>query len=81
LLTCKEFLAELSEYLDDAVGTEVRQKLELHVSACPNCWVLVNTTQKTLKVYKGCEPQDVPADVRDRLMEALQRKMAAEQKS
>jgi len=28
LLTCKDFLSELSEYLDEAVDTETRLKLE-----------------------------------------------------
>ena len=80
LLTCKEFLHELGEFLDDSVDTEIRAKLERHVSECPNCWVIVDTTKKTLQVYKGMEPQEIPDDIRSRLMAALQRKMAAGQK-
>jgi hypothetical protein len=38
--------------------------------------VVVDTTQKTLRVYKGVEAQTVPPDVSERLMAALQRKMA-----
>jgi anti-sigma factor (TIGR02949 family) len=80
LLTCKEFLHELSEFLDDSVGPEIRANLEKHVSECPNCWVIFDTTKKTLQVYKGMEPQEIPEDIRTRLMTALQRKMAAGQK-
>lgn len=78
MLTCKDFLNELGEFLDESVGPEVRQKLEAHVSECPNCWVIVDTTKKTLQVYKGMEPQEIPEDMRSRLMEALQKKMAAQ---
>ena len=78
MLTCKDFLNELSEFLDESVGPEVRQKLEAHVSECPNCWVIVDTTKKTLQVYKGMEAQEIPEDMRSRLMEALQKKMAAQ---
>ena len=78
MLTCKEFLKELSEYLDDSVDAEIRQNLEKHVTECPNCWVVVDTTKKTLQVYKGMEPQEIPEDVRGRLMMALRRKMEAE---
>lgn len=81
MLTCKDFLNELNEFLDESVGPEVRKKLEAHVSECPNCWVIVDTTKKTLQVYKGMEPQTIPEDVRTRLMDALQKKMAAQQKS
>lgn len=77
MLTCKDFLSELNEYLDEAVGPELRKELEQHVSECPNCWVVVDTTKKTLKVFKGMEPQPVPENIRSRLMDALQKKMAA----
>jgi hypothetical protein len=50
--------------------------LQRHINECPNCWVVVDTTQKTLRVYKGVEAQTVPPDVSERLMAALQRKMA-----
>ena len=80
MLTCKEFLSELSEFLDDAVDVEIKRKLESHVTECPNCWVVVDTTKKTLQVYKGMEPQEIPEDIRSRLMNALRRKMEAEPK-
>ncbi|MGH9632955.1 MAG: anti-sigma factor family protein [Bryobacteraceae bacterium] len=78
MLTCKDFLNELSEYLDDCVDQELRANLEKHVSECPNCWVIFDTTQKTLKVYKGLEPQTIPEDIHSRLMCALQKKMSAQ---
>ena len=77
MLTCKDFLNELNDYLDECVDVELRAKLEKHVTECPNCWVVFDTTKKTLKVYKGMEPQSIPEHVHARLMEALQKKMAA----
>jgi hypothetical protein len=77
LLTCKDFLKELNDYLDSSVDPEVRRELQEHVNECPNCWVVVDTTQKTLKVFKDTEPQELPPQVHDRLIEALGRKMAA----
>jgi anti-sigma factor RsiW len=77
LLTCKDFLRELSDYLDESIDAEVRAKLEDHITACPNCWVIADTTRRTIQIYKGMEPYPVPADVQERLMEALERKMAA----
>jgi hypothetical protein len=67
----------LSEYLDDTLDPEIRARLHQHVTECPNCWVILDTTQKTIKVYKGMEPQSIPTDLHSRLMSALHKKMAA----
>jgi hypothetical protein len=77
LLTCKQFLQELNDYLDPNTDAAMKLRLEAHVSECPNCFVIVDTTKKTLQVYKGVEPQAIPEDVKDRLLRALERKVAA----
>ena len=77
MLTCKEFLAELNDFLDEKLDPNLRSELERHVNECPNCWVLCNTTEMTLKVYKGMEPQVIPPDVHSRLLAALEKRMAA----
>jgi anti-sigma factor RsiW len=77
LLTCKDFLRELSDYLDESIDAQIRARLEEHIAACPNCWVIADTTRKTVQIYKGMEPYPVPLDVQERLMAALERKIAA----
>jgi len=77
LLTCKEFLAELSDFLDEKTDIEIRAKLEKHIAECPNCWVICDTTKKTISVYKGMKTCSIPDDVHSRLMAAMERKMAA----
>lgn len=76
MLTCKEFLNELSDYLDDATDRAIRAKLERHIAECPNCWVICDTTKKTISVYKGMKSCEVPEEVHSRLMAAVERKMA-----
>lgn len=78
MLTCKEFLQELSDYLDETVDSELRRRLEGHISECPNCFVICDTTKKTIQVYKGMYPQHIPEDVHERLLLALEKKMLAE---
>lgn len=80
MLTCKDFLHELSDYLDEALDAELRVKLEQHITECPNCWVIADTTKKTVKIYKGMDPYPIPSDVEARLMAALEKKMAARPK-
>ena len=77
MLTCKQFLEELSDYLDENVDAEIRAKLERHITECPNCWVITDTTKKTIHIYRGMEAYPIPGDVESRLMAALERRMAA----
>ncbi len=77
MLTCREFLTELSDYLDEKTRVEVREQIEHHLTKCPNCWVVCDTTRKTIEVYKGLEHCSIPEDIHSRLMAALDRKIAA----
>jgi anti-sigma factor RsiW len=76
LLTCKEFLQELTDYLDSTVDPEIRRRIEAHITECPNCFVILDTCKKTIQVYKGMQPQVLPEDVNARLIKALERKLA-----
>jgi anti-sigma factor RsiW len=77
LLTCKEFMQELTDYLDEAVDIELRRRIEAHITECPNCFVILDTTRKTIQVYKGMQPQVLPDEVQARLLKAVERKIAA----
>ena len=81
MVTCKQFLQELNDYLDPNVDALTKTHLEAHVTLCPNCFVLVDTTMKTLQVYKGMEPQSIPEDVQARLWKAIERKMSGRPRS
>ena len=81
MLTCKEFLQELNDFLDETADVELRRQLESHITQCPNCWVVCDTTKKTIQVYKGMAAQVLPADVHARLIKALERKMAGNAKA
>ena len=78
MLTCKQFLHELNDYLDETLDPDARATLQSHLNECPNCWVVCDTTAKTLKVFKGLEPQAVPRNIESRLMAALEKKMQEE---
>ncbi len=81
MITCKEFLRSLGEYLDETEDAEIRREVEQHIKECPNCWVVFDTSKRTLKVYKGTEPQPIPEDVHNRLMDRLQKRMAGTDKA
>lgn len=71
MITCKDFLRELNDFLDETTDPVLRAELEKHINECPNCWVICDTTRKTIQVYKGMEAQDLPDPVHQRLMNAI----------
>jgi hypothetical protein len=71
LLTCKQFLQELNDFLDEQLDPGLRAELQRHVNECPNCWVVCDTTLKTIKVFKGMQPQPLPSGVQSRLWQHL----------
>jgi anti-sigma factor RsiW len=74
LVTCKDFLRELNEYLDDSAQPDVKKELQAHLDECPNCWVICDTTKKTIAIYRGMEPYSISQTAHDRLIKALQRR-------
>jgi anti-sigma factor RsiW len=74
LVTCKDFLREISDYLDEGVDPVTRAELQQHIDECPNCWVVFDTTKKTIQVFRGLEPQPLPEPVHQRLMRVLEQK-------
>jgi hypothetical protein len=57
--------------LDESCCSDLRSEIEKHLSECPNCFVICDTTKKTLQVYKGMQAQALPSGLKARLMSAL----------
>ena len=73
-MKCKEFLNELTNYLDGALDTNTKAELEEHLSWCHNCYVVCDTTKKTIEIYRNHEPYELPEDLRMRLRSAIMTK-------
>jgi hypothetical protein len=50
VISCADFITEISNYLEGDIVDEVRAQLEQHLSHCQTCTVLVDSTRKTLKI-------------------------------
>jgi anti-sigma factor RsiW len=72
-MSCKTLLREVSNYLDADIEPAVRQQLEEHIAKCPECYVVLDTTRKTVEIYQGCEPYPIPTTLQTRLRDALRK--------
>ena len=70
-MTCSEFLKELTDYLDNTIAQRTRVELEDHLQWCHNCYVVCNTTKRTIEIYRDSELFELPDDLRNRLRTAI----------
>ena len=74
-MNCKGVIQELSDYLDGELDAGLARELQRHLEDCPDCRLVVNTTQRTIELYCNSEPLPLPAGVRERLDRALAKKL------
>jgi hypothetical protein len=70
-VTCTEFLAQLDDLIDDVVTTQMRADLQEHLRDCEHCEVTLNTTRKTIQIYRSNEIYELPTGLRERLHKAI----------
>ncbi len=51
-MKCAEFLQELTNYLDGVLDDRTKAELEDHLAWCHNCYVVCDTTKKTIEIYR-----------------------------
>ena len=69
---CRQLLTSLSDYVDGDLQSELCDEIELHMSECENCRIVVDTLKKTIFLYQSTpDPASVPEDVRQRLYHRL----------
>lgn len=74
-MNCDDIIHELSTYIDGELDASMKHELEEHLEECKECGLIVNQTKKTIQIFCDSEPVELPGDVRNRLHEALRRKL------
>jgi predicted anti-sigma-YlaC factor YlaD len=68
---CTEFLKELNEFLDGSLDPALKAELHEHLQWCSNCFVVCDTTKKTIEIYRKNEVYSLPDDLRTKLHNAI----------
>ena len=79
-MNCTDFLKELTDYLDGAIDERTKAELDEHLAWCHDCFVVCNTTKKTIEIYRDSELYELPDDLRTRLHSAIMTRCAATKK-
>ena len=80
-MTCKEFLNELTDYLDGVIDAPTKAELEEHLAWCHNCYVVCDTTKKTIEIYRDSQLYELPENLRTRLRSAIVQKCQSRKKA
>jgi len=78
---CSEFLQELTNYLDGVLDARTKAELEDHLAWCHNCYVVCDTTKKTIEIYRDSQLYPLPEDLRTRLRSAIMAKCSSRKKA
>jgi hypothetical protein len=68
---CNDFLNELNDYLDGAITPDLRAELEEHLTWCKHCYIVCNTTRKTIEIYRDNQIFELPDPLRTKLQSAI----------
>ncbi len=70
-MNCTDFLAKLTDYFDGQIEPELLAEVKEHLGSCHHCEVVVDTTRKTIDVYRGTETYEFPEALATRMREAV----------
>ena len=73
-MTCAEFLAQLTDYLDGKADSAVDADICTHVCTCDHCKVILDTTRQTISIYRDHEIYELAPEMRQRLHLAIMAK-------
>ena len=75
-MKCEELVQYLSDYVDQDLDEELRADAEEHLRTCPNCHVMLDTTQQMIFMYRKGRREGIPAERRRVLYNQLLRALS-----
>jgi anti-sigma factor RsiW len=80
MITCRELVGFLDDYLSDELAREERDAFEEHLRACPDCVAYLSTYETTVALSKEAlvardeVPDEIPASLVEGILAARARK-------
>ena len=70
-LTCREVIATLTDYLEDALPAEERRRVEEHLAICDGCTTYLEQMRETIRLTGRLTEEQVPGEQKRRLLTAF----------
>jgi anti-sigma factor RsiW len=72
-LACQEVVELISDYLEDALSTRDRRRLEHHLTGCPHCTAYLAQMRETLRLAGRLTPEDLSPQMTEEFSEIFRR--------
>ena len=72
-LVCRDAVELVTDYLEGALSTTDRARLETHLAACPHCSEYLAQMRRTLDLLGRIEPETLDPQVQDELVALYRR--------
>lgn len=76
-MNCTDFLAKLTDYFDGQIDPDLLAEVKQHLGTCHHCEVVVDTTRKTIDVYRGNQTYEFPEELALRMRAAVMERCKA----
>ena len=71
MLSCREIVQLVTEYLEGAMPSEQRIRFERHIAICPPCRAFLGQVRATIDLSGGLTEESLPPETRDALVSAF----------
>lgn len=70
-MTCRELVELVTDYLDGALPSRERERMEAHLEKCGGCSEYVEQMRQTIRLTGRLREDDVPLEAREALLTAF----------
>jgi anti-sigma factor RsiW len=70
-LSCQELVELVTDYLEDALSLEDRQRFEAHISGCDNCTRYLEQLRATIRIVGTITTDDLSPEMERELLGAF----------
>ena len=75
MIRCDQFLAHLGDFMEDDVAAELREQLQSHLAECRTCQVLLDSTNKAVRIVTDSGSFALPPGISEPLLEKIMSKV------
>ena len=78
MISCRDVIASLSDFLDDDLSAAVRRELEAHLAECRTCEVIYDSMRKSVRLVTDTRSFELDESLSERLLATIRAKLGSD---
>jgi len=71
---CNQNIQNICDYIDGELDQSLCEEIDKHLKECRNCRIMVDTLRQTVVLCREGKQERLPAEIENKLNDALRRK-------